>query len=106
MISNCTAVSTAASSVLCKGSMYNCVAESKWNNASGHAVTGNSNQMDEIFNCTLIVTNASANCLHYGSAINVYYGENVFKGATTPVNANITQAQTNTPDTYGNITVG
>lgn len=106
IVKNSSGVSTAAAAVHCRGSMFNCVAECLWNNVSGHGITGNTDQMDEIFNCTVSVTNASANCLHYGSAINVYYGNNTFKGATTSVNANISQAQTNTPDTYGNIVVG
>ena len=103
---NCTAISTSAFAVLCKGSMYNCSAKSEWNNAGGHAVSGNSTPFSQIFNCHLEVTNASANCLNYGGPISVYFGANVYKGATTAINANITQAQTNVPDLYGNIKIG
>jgi hypothetical protein len=105
-IYSCTAESAAASALFSRGKLYNCIAKSYWNNAAGHAITGNSTGFSEVFNCTLEVTNASANCLHYGSAINVKFGANVFKGATTSVNANITQTQANAPDTYGNIVIG
>ena len=41
------------------------------------------------------------------SSKNIYFGNNIFNGATTPVNTTyITQAQTNAPDTYGNIQRG
>jgi hypothetical protein len=103
---NCTAISTSAFAVFCKGSMYNCLAKSEWNNAGGHAVSGGTTPFSQIFNCHLEVTNASANCLNYGGPINVYFGANVYKGATTPINVNITQAQTNVPDLYGNIKIG
>jgi hypothetical protein len=102
---NCTGISTAAYAIYCKGSLHNCTARSTWNNAGGHAVSSNA-AFTDVFNCHLEVTHASANCLHFGSAINVYFGANVYKGATTAVNANITQAQTNAPDTYGNIKIG
>lgn len=105
-IYNCTAESAVASALFSRGKLYGCTAKSYWNNASGHAVTGNSTGFSEVFNCHLEVTHASANCLHYGSAINVKFGSNVFKGATTDVNANITQTQTNAPDAYGNIKIG
>jgi hypothetical protein len=98
--------STAAASVYTYGKIYGAVIICTWNNASGHCVTGASTSYSEVFNCTLEVTNASANCLHYGSAINVKFGANVFKGASTSVNANITQTQANAPDTYGNIVIG
>ena len=54
----------------------------------------------------LEVTNASANCLHWGSPMSCYYGANTFKGATTPVNANVSQSQVNTQDNQGNILIG
>jgi len=101
---NCSFQSLAFSCVNLAGSMYNSSAFSQYNNSTGHAIVGNS--ADEVFNCMLEVTNASAYCLT-GNASTVYYGENIFKGATTTVNTgNITQGQTNTPDTYGNILIG
>lgn len=102
----CTAISTAAAAFHLASKAYNCTAHSLWNNAGGHAITGDTTAYTEVFNCCLETTHASANCLHYGSAINVKYGMNVFKGSTTDVNANITQTQANAPDTYGNIKIG
>jgi hypothetical protein len=103
---NCTAQSTAASALHTANKVYSSNALSTWNNAAGHAITGDTTAYNEIFNSTLQVTNASANCLHYGSAINVRFGANIFKGATTQINANVTQAQTILPDLYGNIKIG
>ena len=78
---------------------YNCSIQTNWNNASGHALI----QPGPVVNCYISVANASANCLYNGSALNVKYANNSFKGATTPVNANITQAISNTQDNQGNI---
>jgi hypothetical protein len=103
-IAECTIISTAAAGLNSQGQVYNCTVISRWNNAAGHAITS-ATPYTEVFNCHLEVTNASANCLHYGSAISVRFGANTFKGATTPVNANITQTQANAPDTYGNILI-
>lgn len=103
----CHAVSKASSGMYSRGEVYNSTIISEWDNASGHALTSTSGCYTKVFNCYLDVKNASAYCLNYGSAVNVYYGNNTFgQNATTPVNANITQAQTNTPDTYGNIQIG
>jgi hypothetical protein len=86
--------------------LENCSITNEWNNASGHAVTfGGSGSAitNDITNCKITVSNASANCLNVASAINAKYANNVFKGATTPVNANITQTISNTHDSQGNI---
>jgi hypothetical protein len=86
--------------------LENCSITNEWNNASGHAVTfGSSGSAitNDITNCKITVSNASANCLNVASAINAKYANNVFKGATTPVNANITQTISNTHDSQGNI---
>lgn len=78
--------------------------KSTYNNALGSAVNIQVN--DNLFvNCTFDVTNASANCITSASAKNVKYIRSAFKGATTPVNANITQTQTNTEDNQGNLTI-
>jgi hypothetical protein len=102
-IYNCISESLANVGLTSQGGVYGCTAKSYWNNASGHAMSGTN---PDVFNCNLEVTNASANCLHHTSAINVKFGANIYKGATTPVNANITQTQANAPDTYGNIKIG
>lgn len=103
---NCSAYSSAAAALHTANKVYNSVALSTWNNAGGHAVTGDTTSYTQIFGCTLETTHASANCLHYGSAINVFFGQNIYNGATTPVNANISQSQANAPDAYGNIKIG
>ena len=42
----------------------------------------------------------------YASAAKTFkYAQNSFRGATTSVNANITQGMINTDDAYGNITI-
>ena len=75
-----------------------------WNNSGGHALQiGVSN--DVLSGNTFEVTNSSANCINAGSAFTTKYADCKFKGATTPVNANITQGMSNTEDTYGNITI-
>ncbi len=104
---NCSAFSTAAAAFHLASKAYNCTAFSSWNNAGGHAITGDSTAYTEVFDCHLETTHASANCLHYGSGITVYFGLNSFKGATTSVHANITQGQVaNVVDAYGNIKIG
>lgn len=67
----------------------------------GVRVTGASNQ--DVINCTVIVASAAANCLNATAASNSRYINNKFKGATTPVSANVTQTVTNTIDNQGNI---
>jgi hypothetical protein len=61
-------------------------------------------------NCAVVrtfigVVNTSANCLNAGVAINTSYTQCLFTGATTNVNANITQVITATEDNQGNITI-
>jgi hypothetical protein len=73
-----------------------------WNNASGHAYISPSASSD-ICNNVMSVTNTSANCIYNGLAVSPKYANNAFKGATTPINANITQGITNTQDNQGNI---
>ena len=78
---------------------YNCTIITNWNNSSGHALV----QPGPVVNCYISVANASANCLYNASALSVKYTNNSFKGATTPVHANITQGVSNTQDNQGNI---
>lgn len=107
-IYNCTAISDANIAMQLtlgtENNAINCVAISKWNNAGGHGirVTGTNNK---IVNCSIEVTNASANCINASTAITAKYAQNAFKGATTSVNANVTQGMVNTEDTFGNITI-
>lgn len=82
----------------------NCTIICDWNNASGHAVSTGAayGVVPDVSNCKLVVANSSANCIN-GSAITVKYSNNTYKGATTPVNAGITQGVTNIQDNQGNI---
>ena len=102
---NCHSESSAQAALFTQGYVYGCTVVSTWNNANGHAITGGTIAYKDIFNCVLEVTNASANCLYWGAAISCKYGANTFKGATTPVNANITQGMINIEDAQGNITI-
>jgi hypothetical protein len=87
------------------GNYYNCSLESTWNNANGHCISDFDTMVSttEIVNCTLKVTNSSANCIIAVNASTPKYANNVYIGATTPINANITQGIVNTQDNQGNI---
>lgn len=82
--------------------VYFCHIESQWNNASGHGVELGIANVNVKHN-DIIVANASANCIYAGSAINAYFLTNGYDGATTAVNANVTNLVTNTADGQGNI---
>lgn len=106
---NCTGVSYGNVGMLCNFSpnnfgVVNPKAISYYNNAAGHALQigsfGNT-----VINGYLAVVNASANCLYSASVISTKFAKNTYVGATTPVNANITQTMSNTQDTYGNILI-
>jgi len=103
-IINCTAKSSAAKATWLGGKMYNSTSICTWNNASGHAVELYANNT-EIIQCTLQVTNATANAINAGVAYTCKYSINAFKGATTSVNANVTQGVSNLSDTKGNIVI-
>jgi hypothetical protein len=83
---------------------YNCSIENAWNNASGHGILLNGAGV-EVTNCSISVTNASANCIVGAGSITVKYANNSFRGATTPININVTQGITNTHDNQGNILI-
>lgn len=76
---------------------------SKWNNAGGHAFQKIGGGNVWLSNCSLAVTNASANCIHATSAVTMTWGLNSFEGSTTAVNANVTQLLVNTADAQGNL---
>jgi len=84
--------------------LTNCTVSSLWNNALGHSFTTTADNYI-LKNNSFKVTNASANCITSTTAKNVYYAASVFEGATTPVNANITQLIANTQDNQGNILI-
>ena len=103
-IINCTAKSSAAKATWLGGKMYNSTSICSWNNASGHAIELQTNNT-EIVECVLQVTNATSNAIYAGSALTCKYAINAFKGATTSVNANVTQGIVNVSDTKGNIVI-
>lgn len=74
---------------------------STYNNAAGHAVTPLA--VSVLSNNTLMVTNASANCIYNAGAVSSKWANNTFVGSTTAVSANSTQLVTNTHDNQGNI---
>jgi hypothetical protein len=84
-------------------SLLGCTILSGWNNAGGHAVRMSGTTLNEIASCVIDVANGSANCINSTAASTVKYANTSFRTATTPVNANITQGITNSPDTKGNI---
>lgn len=75
--------------------------ENQYNNASGHGISVGTTTA-KIIDCTIKVANASANCLNATGAANINYTQCRFTGATTPVNANITQSNANLTDSQGN----
>jgi hypothetical protein len=79
----------------------------QYNNAAGHGI---SVALSGGATCTLAqgvvtTTHASANCLYAAAATNLKYGQLMFGGATTPVNANITQTLVNIADAQGNLVI-
>jgi len=103
-IYNCYAESSGAA-VAPDCHIYNSTVVSKWNNAGGYLVRTTISYSREVLNSTLIVANASANCIFTTASTTCNYANNVFKVATTPVNALIIQGITNTADSQGNILV-
>jgi len=106
---SCKAISLASIAIFmnnlisgCK--IYNTEVYSKWNNAGGHGIKVSGNNA-EIVQCTIEVSNASANAINAVSALTTKYANNAFKGATTAINANITQGMINVHDLQGNILI-
>jgi len=83
-------------------SYTNCSFESRWNDVGGHAFVMNQ-FTTELVNCTFKVANVGASCIYAGTSRNLKYIGSSFSGATVPVDSNITQIATNTPDSQGNI---
>jgi hypothetical protein len=86
-----------------RASFRGCTVLSEWNNAGGHGFDIGADTI--INNCNITVSNTGANCIYKGSAVTIKYASNVFAGATTAVNANITQGIVNTEDNQGNILI-
>lgn len=84
-------------------SLKNCTIINDWNNSGGHCVPANS--VLNVLSCVMKVANSSANCLYSSTPVSMKFANNVFEGSSTPINANVTQAITNTQDNYGNILI-
>jgi hypothetical protein len=78
-----------------------------WNDVNGHGVQvlGTDNDI-YVSGGNINVLNSSANCLYNNTAKSFYFANLSFMNSTTPINANITNLQSNTPDAYGNILIG
>ena len=100
----CTSISTAATAAANGATWYNCTFQSTWNNAAGRAFDCQYGQCT-LINSSFKVANTSANCIYNAAVKTIKYANNAFDGATTPVNANITQGVTNTHDNQGNILI-
>ena len=88
----------------CNGVINNCTIKSEYNSSGGHAITLNhSSNTLFVSNTVLEVVNSSANCLNASSAKNISISNSNFKGATTPINANITLDSLEI-DAFGNVT--
>jgi len=104
---NCTAMSTASSGATFNyypnnGGVKNCTIKTTYSSALGHGIVlGTAN--NSVSGCNITVASSSANCIYKSAVGTVKYASNTFEGATTAVNANITQGVTNTHDNQGNI---
>ena len=87
-------------------SFYNCSIVTDYNNAAGHAVSiGPSSGNPTFVNNYIQVANTSANCIIGSAAFTGVVANTVFKGATTPINANVTLSAVTINTTYNNITI-
>ena len=101
LIQSSTAITISSNSGL---SLNNIYVKNTWNNIGGHGLITGVDEV-EVINCIFDLTNTSANCLTALTAKIIKYTKNAFRGATTPVNANITQGMINTQDNQGNIII-
>ena len=100
---NCTAWSSAAAAIFSRGRIVKTSAISTFNNAGGHGFVNVENN-DEIVDCYAEVANAAA----YGvnaPTTSPYVTGFSGRGMTTLLNL-LSNAQTNTEDTFGNILIG
>ncbi len=72
-----------------------------YNNSAGHGII--IDKASIIVGNSIFVSNTSANCINAASALNCNYAVNKMTGATTLVNANVTQTNANLLDLQGNI---
>jgi hypothetical protein len=85
----------------------NCTLHTEFNDAAGVNLTiTNSTGTIVLTTCSFRVANSSANCIYATSAKTISLSNSNFKGATTPINSNITLSNTNTIDDFGNLKIG
>jgi hypothetical protein len=96
---NCTFETTTGTSAVSSqdGQYYNCSIAVLGGTGSGIVNAA------RVINCSVRVASLATNCLTNTIARTTNYLNNVWIGATTPVNALITQGTTNTHDNQGNI---
>jgi hypothetical protein len=86
--------------------IYNCSVICDYNNAAGHGVScGPSSGNPAFVNNYIQVFNTSANCIRGTNPFTGVVTNCVFKGATTPINANVTLSAVTINTTYNNITI-
>lgn len=108
-LSNCSAFSSVASAFYLASNgtnseVYNSHGESTLNASTGHAFFMQNGTV-KLVNCSGKVLNTSANCIRSNTSANAYMVNLVGEGMTTLI-SNITQLQTNTPDSFGNTLIG
>ena len=82
----------------------NCTFHTEFDDAAGVNLTiTNSTGTIVLTTCSFRVTNSSANCLYATSTKTISVGNSNFKGATTPINSNITLNHLES-DAFGNVT--
>jgi len=105
---NCKAVSLASKAIsgTAEFTIVNCIAQSFYDNAAGHAIEAyTANTSFTVVGCTGQTINSSANGLNIASNTNGKWANNTFIGMTTAVvNTNANQ-MSNTADTYGNLLI-
>jgi hypothetical protein len=84
--------------------VHNSIIHTDWNNALGYGIVGNGGNITRnIFNCTFLLSNASAPYLYAGNiAQAISTRGNTYKGGGA-FNVNLTQAIATTEDSQGNI---
>lgn len=83
------------------------IIESQYNNAAGHGIVysvGGATGL-HIYKNFIIVANASANSINAANANSAKIAQNIYKNATVPVHANITQEAFTSIDANGNIKI-
>ena len=88
------------------GNLSNCIGKSNYNNVDGHGIEVFSNN-GFVINCSAVVVNTGANAIDSGNLTtrSVSIAGLTGEGMTTLISTRITNTQTNTIDTFGNILI-